>query len=73
MLRSCTRSALVLIAGAMQGLAALLPADWERAVEKVLVLLRYWKDEAEDVADRLELLEGLMDALAAETQPGQGD
>ncbi|KAL2841985.1 hypothetical protein BJX68DRAFT_245045 [Aspergillus pseudodeflectus] len=73
MLRSCTRSALVLIAGAMQGLAALLPTDWKRAVEKVLVLLRYWKDEANDVADRLELLEGLMDALAADTQPGQGD
>ncbi|KAL2846692.1 hypothetical protein BJY01DRAFT_247122 [Aspergillus pseudoustus] len=65
MLRSCTRSALVLIAGALRGLTALLPVDWMSSVEKVLHLLRYWKDEANDAADRLEVLEGLMEGLAA--------
>ncbi|KAL5343416.1 hypothetical protein BJX70DRAFT_393981 [Aspergillus crustosus] len=63
MLRSCTRSALVLIAGALQGLTLLLPQDWESGVEKVLNLLRYWKDEAGDVADRLDVLEGLMEVI----------
>ncbi|KAL4881052.1 hypothetical protein BJY04DRAFT_218569 [Aspergillus karnatakaensis] len=61
MLRSCTRSALVLIAGVLMGLEELLPPDWEGGVGKVLGLLRYWKDEAADVADKLEILEWFMD------------
>lgn len=61
MLRSCTRSALVLLAAARcPNLGALLPNDWELAVYKVKVMLAHWKDESRDVADRLNIVEHLM-------------
>ncbi|KAH6662239.1 hypothetical protein B0J14DRAFT_662819 [Halenospora varia] len=60
MLRSCTRSAFVLIAGARSGLGYLLPANWEASVESTMNLLRYWKEETGDIRDRLNILEGLM-------------
>lgn len=71
MLRSCTRSALVLTGAARLGLTTLLPAEWKAAVEKVMQMLQYWKDEAKDVADSLEVLEGLMKEIAEEPTRGQ--
>jgi hypothetical protein len=63
MLRSCTRSALVLIAAALGGLSDLLPGGWEGGVEKVMELLRYWTGEVGDVGARLEVLEKLMEGI----------
>ena len=59
MLRSCTRSAFVLIAGERSGMNYLLPENWETAVGKTLQLLRYWQEESGDIRDRLEILESL--------------
>lgn len=60
MIRSCTRSALVLVAASRAGLTTLLPSGWETSVSKVIDMLRYWKGEAQDVPDRLDILENLM-------------
>ncbi|KAH6880814.1 hypothetical protein B0T10DRAFT_540294 [Thelonectria olida] len=60
MLRSCTRSALVLAAASRAGLDAMLPPNWKSSIAKVIHLLQYWKDEALDVASRLEWLEALV-------------
>lgn len=60
MLRSCTRSALVLCAAARRGLVSLLPSCWKQTVEQVMQMLRYWSLEAKDIATHLELLEDLM-------------
>ncbi|KAF2822051.1 hypothetical protein CC86DRAFT_358042 [Ophiobolus disseminans] len=59
MLRSCTRSALVLVIAAHSGLGQKMPARWREAVEKVIHLLNYWKEEVADVEDRLEVLQSL--------------
>jgi hypothetical protein len=59
MLRSCTRSALLLVAAgrcaALQGEGAgfggsggFLPAGWRGAVRGALEMLEYWRDEARD-------------------------
>jgi hypothetical protein len=67
MLRSCTRSALVLLAAARcSEIAHLMPIGWEEAVMKVVTMLGFWKDESRDVKDRLEILETLVD----EVMPG---
>lgn len=65
MLRSCMRSALVLL-GAVRSpeLSALLPTEWESAVYKVTAMLRFWKDESREVQDRLDILETLLRNLA---------
>lgn len=64
MLRSCTRSALVLLAAARApALAALLPGNWEREVYRVMEMLRHWKQESKDVADRLDIIESLMNGV----------
>jgi hypothetical protein len=61
MLRSCTRSALVLLGAARSpGLTDLLPPDWQQAIHKVTNMLSYWKDESRDVLDRLQILEKLL-------------
>jgi hypothetical protein len=67
MLRSCTRSALVLTAAARHGLTTLLPAEWEAAVEKVTLMLQHWKDETKDVANPLDVLTRLMKEIVSET------
>lgn len=60
MLRSCTRSALVLIAAARAGLDNMLPAEWKLSVAKVKEALEYWKDEAIDAKFRLRILDACM-------------
>lgn len=65
MLRSCTRSALVLLAAARcPCLVSALPAGWEEAVLKVMSMLSFWKDESMDVLDRLCILERLVEVVA---------
>lgn len=65
MLRSCTRSALVLLAAARcLHLANLLPAGWEQAVGKVMGMLGFWREESGDVLDRLRVLERLVEVVA---------
>jgi hypothetical protein len=59
MLRSCTRSAFVLVAAARSGLREKMPVGWQEAVHKVIRLLEYWKNEVADAADRLEVLKSL--------------
>ncbi|KIW43069.1 hypothetical protein, variant [Exophiala oligosperma] len=64
MLRSCTRSAFVLLAAArIEKLTLLLPERWRYAIEKVIEMLRYWRRESRDVEDRLRLVELLLDGL----------
>lgn len=61
MLRSCTRSALMLIAARHdRNLIRLLPVEWTSAVWRVIGLLRFWKSESRDVEDRLRVMEGMM-------------
>ncbi|KAM0468842.1 hypothetical protein ACHAP7_010526 [Fusarium lateritium] len=60
MLRTCTRSALVLIAAERAGLGNMLPAPWRASVTKVQELLHYWQDEAVDARFYSRLLADLM-------------
>lgn len=60
MLRSCTRSALVLCGAARRGLVTLLPPNWRDGVGRVMQMLKYWSSEAKDIASQLEILEDLM-------------
>jgi len=61
MLRSCTRSALVLLAARKDPvLANLMPQDWEQAVWKVAKMLEFWKSESRDCDDRLGIIRSCM-------------
>jgi hypothetical protein len=61
MIRSCTRSALVLIAARKQGnLHHLLPLGWEKAIFDVEAMLSFWKDESTDVLRMWECLQALL-------------
>jgi hypothetical protein len=54
MLRSCTRSALVILAASRRReTEELLPLAWKDAVMGAVEMLTYWQDEAEDARDRL--------------------
>jgi hypothetical protein len=58
MLRSCTRSGLVLLAvSRSEKVRYLLPDGWKQAVGKVIEMLRFWRRESHDVEDRLRLVE----------------
>ena len=58
MLRSCTRSGLVLLAASRSGKAeSLLPIGWKQTVGKIVDMLRFWRRESRDVEDRLRLVE----------------
>ena len=64
MLRSCTRSAFVLLAAArLEKLTLMMPDRWRQAVEKVVEMLRFWRRESRDVEDRLRLVETLLASL----------
>lgn len=61
MLRSCTRSAFVLLAAVRcADLAPYLPIGWEEAVVDVVRMLRLWKDESTDICEMLNILETLL-------------
>ena len=58
MLRSCTRSGLVLLAASRSDkVRPLLPEGWKLAVGKMVEMLRFWRRESRDVEDRLRLVE----------------
>lgn len=58
MLRSCTRSGLVLLAASRsEKVRPLLPEGWKQAVGKILEMLRFWRRESRDVEDRFKLVE----------------
>ncbi|KAF9885300.1 hypothetical protein FE257_013017 [Aspergillus nanangensis] len=57
MLRSCSRSALILLAASRcRETEGLLPLGWKAAVVSAMEMLSYWADEAEDARDRLGIL-----------------
>ncbi|KYG47169.1 hypothetical protein M433DRAFT_152584 [Acidomyces richmondensis BFW] len=61
MLRSCTRSALVLLAATRcPELQQYLPVAWEESVLHVTRMLRFWKDEARDIGEMLNIVETLL-------------
>ena len=63
MLRSCTRSALVLLAaGRCVELAGFLSLGWKEAVLDVTRMLAFWKDESGDILEMLNVLQILLDA-----------
>lgn len=62
MLRSCTRSALVLLAaGRCVELAGFLSLGWKEAVLDVTRMLAFWKDESGDILEMLNVLQTLLD------------
>lgn len=66
MLRSCTRSALILLAASRcREAVELLPPGWKDAVLGVVEMLAYWQDEVEDARDRLRILKELIEAWGA--------
>lgn len=61
MLRSCARSAFVLLAAERcEDLAPCLPMGWEEDVMDVARMLGLWKDESPDVCEMLNILEALL-------------
>lgn len=63
MMRSCTRSALVLLAAARRvELVPFLPVGWEDAIVQVKKMLNFWKDESNDILEMFNTLETLMQA-----------
>ncbi|KAJ5747659.1 uncharacterized protein N7511_009355 [Penicillium nucicola] len=66
MLRSCTRSALVLLAAERSAdLVHLLPLGWEEAILEVTRMLKFWKDESSDVLEMLDIVHILINSRAS--------
>ncbi|KAL1985199.1 hypothetical protein VTN96DRAFT_8115 [Rasamsonia emersonii] len=64
MLRTCTRSALILLAAChSQTVQDLIPEGWKDAVLSAMGMLRFWEDEVGDARDRLQILTMLMTEL----------
>lgn len=64
MLRSCTRSALILLAAYhSRGVQDLMPQGWQEAVKSAMDMLRFWEDEVSDARDRLQVITELMSDL----------
>lgn len=64
MLRTCTRSALILLAAChSQTVQDLIPEGWTDAVLSAMGMLRFWEDEVGDARDRLQILTMLMTEL----------
>ena len=62
MIRSCARSALVLLAAVRRvELASFLPLGWEEAVLDVARMLDFWKNESRDVSEMLNILRTLLE------------
>ena len=60
-MRSCTRSALVLVAAKRSGqVETLLPYRWQLAVHAVIKLLDFWSNECNDSRDRRNILDNAM-------------
>lgn len=62
MLRSCTRSALVLLAAARSvDLTSFLPLGWKEGVVDVTKMLEFWKDESRDVREMLNIVRTILE------------
>jgi hypothetical protein len=75
MLRSCTRSAFVLVAAArccssLTLSSSMLPDGWQQSLYKVIAMLSFWKDESTEVLDRLRILQRLMEGLGLSVHGG---
>ncbi|KAJ5816220.1 hypothetical protein N7447_008453 [Penicillium robsamsonii] len=65
MLRSCARSALVLLAAERSvDLVCFLPIGWERAVVDVTEMLEFWKHESNDIMGLFNIVQTLLQARA---------
>lgn len=68
MIRSCSRSALVLLAAVMGvqsgALSVQLPVGWRNAVEDVIALNHFWQREVLDARHRLPILETALAGLS---------
>ncbi|OJJ44613.1 hypothetical protein ASPZODRAFT_698914 [Penicilliopsis zonata CBS 506.65] len=61
MLRTCTRSALILLAASHSNhVGDLVPTGWREAVMDAMDMLRFWEAEVSDARDRLGVLAELM-------------
>uniref|UniRef100_A0A8H7TND1 Transcription factor domain-containing protein n=1 Tax=Bionectria ochroleuca TaxID=29856 RepID=A0A8H7TND1_BIOOC len=71
MLRTCSRSALQLLAVAFRArsessLSQILPPEWEHSVIKVIGAIEYWEPESPDLTVLLECLRNLTSQLGVE-------
>ncbi|EED15193.1 conserved hypothetical protein [Talaromyces stipitatus ATCC 10500] len=65
MLRTCTRSALILLAAChSQMVQDLMPQGWKEAVLSAMNMLRFWEDEVGDAQDRLQILTALISEVS---------
>lgn len=65
MLRSCARSAIVLLAAERSvNLVCFLPMGWEGAVLDVTRMLEFWKDESNDIMGLFNIVQVLLQARA---------
>lgn len=62
-LRTCTRSALMLLAARLAGRQDMLPDGWQTAIRAAVSALNIWKDESRDVADRLSIISTLCEEI----------
>lgn len=70
MLRSCTRSALVLLAAARcVELVGFLSPGWKEAVLDVTRMLTFWKDESGGISEMLDVLRTMLDAEGLAVNP----
>ena len=72
MIRTCSRSTLLLLATALRaqqisGLEDLLPSGWRASVGRVIALIEYWQDESPDLGILLERFREL--AVRAGVEP----
>lgn len=58
-LRTCTRSALMVLATRLSGRIDLLPEGWQHAVSTAASALNLWQEECGDVRDRLSIIQAL--------------
>lgn len=65
MLRSCARSAIVLLAAERSvNLGCFLPTGWEGAVLDATRMLQFWKDESNDIMGLFNIVQVLLQARA---------
>ncbi|KAH7381531.1 hypothetical protein BKA66DRAFT_419113 [Pyrenochaeta sp. MPI-SDFR-AT-0127] len=65
-LRTCTRSALMLLAARLAGRLDLLPNGWQNSIKSAASALLLWKDESRDVADRYSIIRALSEEVGVD-------
>ncbi|CZR62652.1 uncharacterized protein PAC_12549 [Phialocephala subalpina] len=64
MLRTCVRSALMVLAARRMQRGDLLPQRWRDVVTMTMKVLETWKDESADIADRLDIITTLWEEVS---------